>query len=60
MTTHFTVTINYDINNALKCAYKTLLSFETVENSYVKENIYTIKSKKKEKEREASKHMDAW
>ena len=42
MTTHFTVTINYDINNALNCAYKTLLSFETVENSYVKENIYTI------------------
>lgn len=42
MTTHFTVTISSDINSALNCAYKTLLSFEAVENSYVKENIYTI------------------
>lgn len=42
MTTHFTATINSDIDNALSCAYDTLLSFKNVKDSYFKENIYTV------------------
>lgn len=41
MNTYLTVTANTSSVDAIRCAYNTLLSFENIYDSYLKENIHT-------------------
>lgn len=41
MNTYLTVNVNASSAKTIRCAYNTLLSFETVYDSYLKENIHT-------------------